>query len=143
MTEYRLLVIGVGIALGMLFFHRTGYSPGGIITPGLIALELGSPRSLAVALLVALGVSAVLSLAVRFACLYGRQRTAAALLAALAFRAAAGVCLPFADHWIGWVAPGLIGADMQRQGVLPTAGATLATSLATAMAAHLLLEVLT
>jgi len=59
------------------------------------------------------------------------------------FRAAAGVCLPFADHWIGWVAPGLIGADMQRQGVLPTAGATLATSLATAMAARLLLEVLT
>lgn len=56
MTEYRLLVIGVGIALGMLFFHRTGYSPGGIITPGLLALELGSPRSLAVALLVALGV---------------------------------------------------------------------------------------
>jgi len=76
---------------------------------------------------------------VRAAGLYGRQRTGAALLIALAVRVAAGRFLPVADLWVGWVVPGLVGADMQRQGALPALGATLATAMASGMAALLLL----
>lgn len=139
MTEQRLIVVGLGIALGMIFFHRTGYSPGGIITPGLLALELPSPERVAGVFLFAWVVSLVLELVVRAAGLYGRQRTGAALLIALAVRVAAGRFLPVADLWVGWVVPGLVGADMQRQGALPTLGATLATAMASGMAALLLL----
>ncbi|MDI9370905.1 MAG: capsule biosynthesis protein CapC [Synergistaceae bacterium] len=138
MTEQRLMIVGLGIVLGMIFFHRTGYSPGGVITPGLLALELTSPERVAWVFLFAWVASLALELAVRAVGLYGRQRIGAALLVALTVRIAAGCFLPVEDLWIGWVVPGLVGADMQRQGALPTVGATLATAIAAAMAGRLL-----
>jgi hypothetical protein len=40
--------------------------------------------------------------------------------------------------WLGWVVPGLIGADIQRQGVQTTLIAVVAVSVATAMSVQLL-----
>ncbi len=140
MTDHHVLLIGLGIALGMFFFHRTGFSPGGIITPGFLALELDSPERIAAAFLLGAGVSVLVSLAVRMVGVYGRQRTGIALLFALGVRLCIGWGAPLSQLWIGWVVPGLLGADMQRQGVLPTVGAALSTSIAAAMAARLLLS---
>ena len=137
--DFRMLLIGLGIALGALFFHRTGYSPGGIITPGFLALALDSPERIVTALIFGGIVALLLSLLER-AGLYGRTRTAAALLIALVLRALAGRYAPISEMWVGWVVPGLIGADMQRQGVVPTVGAALSTAVAAAMAASLLIS---
>lgn len=140
MTDHSVLLVGLGIALGLIFFHRTGYSPGGIITPGFIALELGSPERVAAAFVIGGCVAALLSLVVRATGVYGRQRTGIALLLALAFRLFAGGGTTLSYLWIGWVVPGLIGADMQRQGAIPTIGAALSTAFASAMAARLLIS---
>ena len=140
-TDHRLLIIALGIALGMYFFHRTGYSPGGIITPGFLALELDSPERIAVAVLVGGAVALFLSLAVRVTGVYGRQRTGLALLFALIFRLVLeGVSVPLSSLWVGWVIPGLLGADMQRQGAVPTVTACLSTTFAAAMVARLLVS---
>lgn len=42
--------------------------------------------------------------------------------------------------WLGWVVPGLIGADVQRQDVIPTLTGVVSVSIATAMAVQLLQE---
>lgn len=132
------LLIALGIALGMFFFSRTGYSPGGIITPGLLAIDLADPSRLGTTFACAFLTSLLLTLAIRAWGLYGRQRTAASMLIAVGIRAALSIFLPSAPHWTGWVAPGLIGADMHRQGILPTSAASLAAAFATSLAANLL-----
>lgn len=138
MTERELFVIALGIALGMFFFRRTGYSPGGIITPGFLALELASPERMLSAFLCAGAVALLLSLAVRGTGVYGRQRTGLAMLLALGIRFAGGGTSLQGTLWIGWVVPGLLGAEMYRQGVVPTVGASLSTAFAAAMASQLL-----
>jgi len=136
-NDSELLVIALGIALGLFYFQRTGYSPGGIITPGFIALELSSPEKVGFALVSGCAVSALLFLAVKTWGLYGRQRTGAAMLIALALKVTADSMLPASNLWIGWVIPGLIGADMQRQGVLPTIAAALSSAFAASFGAVL------
>ncbi len=65
--------------------------------------------------------------------LYGRQRLATAMLIALALRYPLVSVWGETSLWLGWVVPGLIGADIQRQGVLTTLTAVVAVSIATAM----------
>jgi poly-gamma-glutamate biosynthesis protein PgsC/CapC len=132
------LLVALGIALGLFLFHRTGYSPGGIITPGFLAMELASPGRIAAAFGCALVVAALLSLLVRRTGLYGRQRTGAAMLLALGLKVLLGDLFPAAPAWIGWVVPGLIGADMQRQGIVPTVASSLASAFAASLGAALL-----
>ena len=140
MTDGDVLLVALGIALGLYLFHRTGYSPGGIITPGFLAMELASPARVAAAFGCAMIVGALLSLLVRGTGLYGRQRTGAAMLLALGVKVVLGDLFPAAPAWIGWVIPGLIGADMQRQGIVPTAAASLASAFAASLAAVLLVS---
>ena len=138
MTDGDVLLVALGIALGLFLFHRTGYSPGGIITPGFLAMELASPGRIAAAFGCALAVAALLSLLVRRTGLYGRQRTGAAMLLALGLKVLLGDLFPAAPAWIGWVIPGLIGADMQRQGIVPTVASSLASAFAASLGAALL-----
>lgn len=62
---------------------------------------------------------------------------AAAMLIALALRYPLVSVLGESSLWLGWVVPGLMAADMQRQGMLPTLTGVVTVSIATAMAVHL------
>ena len=80
------ITIAIGILLGMFYFRQTGESPGGIITPGLVALRFSDPQ----ALCLSLGCALLLGVALRFFFrrfpVYGRQRVAFAMLCALVVR---------------------------------------------------------
>ena len=80
----------------------------------------------------------MLELLVRLSNIYGRQRLAAALLIALALRYPLVSVWGETSLWLGWVVPGLIGADIQRQGVLTTLTAVVAVSIAAAISVQLL-----
>ncbi|HPD97342.1 MAG TPA: poly-gamma-glutamate biosynthesis protein PgsC/CapC [Synergistales bacterium] len=123
-----LAIIALGIALGMVFFQRTGFSAGGIISPGILALNMSSFYPLVWTVVSSLFVFFLLEICVRFPGLYGRQRVATALLLAALLRLAAGDFLPFDPVWLGWVIPGLVAADVQRQGILPTFSGLIAVS---------------
>ena len=69
--------------------------------------------------------------------LYGRQRISIALLLAVLLRLVSSSYLP----WIGWVVPGLIAADMQRQGVVPTVLALLIVSGLSVLVGSLFYEI--
>ena len=140
--DYVSLCLATGMLLGMLYYHKTGWACGGIITPGVVAMYIGDPWKVAVSLVAGLATWMLLELLVRFSGVYGRQRLAAAMLIALALRYPLVSVWGESSLWLGWVVPGLIGADMQRQGVGRTLTAVVAVSIAAAMSVQLLQLVL-
>ena len=139
-SEIHLLL---GILLGMLFFQRTGLSCGGIISPGLIAMDLGNTPGLAVSLGAALLTWLLLALAVRAWGVYGRQRLALALALALVIKIALSLFQIGPSLWLGWVVPGLMGADFQRQGFVPTISGAFCVAVAAAMSSGIVFAIST
>ena len=140
--DHETICLAIGILLGMLYYHKTGWACGGIITPGVIAIYIGDPDKVLVSIAAGLVTWIVLKILVRFTGIYGRQRLAAAMLIALALRYPLVSVWGETSLWLGWVVPGLIGADMQRQGVVITLSAVVAVSVVTAMSVQLLQLVL-
>jgi len=131
-------IIGLAIAFSMVFTRRTGVSCGGIITPGLLALSLADPVKVGAALGMGVLLSLALEACVRFWGVYGRERLALSLLLALVARGIFQTVVPIPSLWLGWVVPGLLAADIQRQGVVSTLSGAVSVSLAAAMAGDLL-----
>jgi len=136
--DHETICLAIGILLGMLYYHKTGWACGGIITPGVIAIYIGDPDKVLVSIAAGLVTFIVLKILVRYSGIYGRQRLAAAMLIALALRYPLVSVWGETSLWLGWVVPGLIGADMQRQGVVITLSAVVAVSVVTAMSVQLL-----
>lgn len=116
----------LGVILGILFMELTDVSPGGLIVPGYIALFRDRPDRIALSLVIALLTVAGLRLAGRSLILFGRRRFALFLLAGFAIRVVAEFFLPMVNpafgglEAIGWLIPGIIASDMDRQGVPKT-----------------------
>lgn len=127
------LTIAVGIILALYYSRRTGWSPGGLVTPGLLAVQAPAPLNFAGTLLLALLFAAILRLLTKITSLYGRERVGAALLIAIVFRLVFRERLGVDAFWIGWIAPGLIAADIEHQGVAMTLSAAVSVSIATAI----------
>jgi poly-gamma-glutamate biosynthesis protein PgsC/CapC len=140
--DHETICLAIGILLGMLYYHKTGWACGGIITPGVIAIYIGDPDKVLVSIAAGLVTWIALKILVHFSGIYGRQRLAAAMLIALALRYPLVSVWGETSLWLGWVVPGLIGADMQRQGVVITLAAVIAVSVVTAMSVQLLKLVL-
>lgn len=135
------LTIAIGIILALFYSRRTGWSAGGLVTPGLLAIQLSSPLNLAVTLLLSLLFAALLRLLTKYFSLFGRERVGAVLLIAILFRLFFRGEFGADSFWIGWIAPGLIAADIERQGAVMTLSAVVSTSIATAVSVFLLLLV--
>ena len=46
--DHQTRCLAIGIALGMFYYHKTGWACGGIITPGVIAMYVGDPGKIGV-----------------------------------------------------------------------------------------------
>jgi poly-gamma-glutamate biosynthesis protein PgsC/CapC len=136
--DHETVCLALGMLLGMFYYHKTGWACGGIITPGVIAMYIGDPAKVGVSIAAGLLTWVILDVLVRFFNLYGRQRLAAAMLIALALRYPLVSVLGETSLWLGWVVPGLVGADIQRQGLLTTLTAVVSVSIATVMGVGLL-----
>jgi hypothetical protein len=123
------LTVGLGILMGLIWSRRTGWSCGGIITPGILALYASQPLDAAFALILGAALCVPLSLVSRALGLCGRERVGAAMLLALCARTVLSFLIPL--HPMGWIIPGLVAADGERQGV----GITLCSALSCAIVA--------
>ena len=125
------VAILLGILFGMFYVRQTGESPGGIITPGLVAMRLSDPAAIGGSLGVALALGVALRLLFRVIPVYGRQRVALAMACALVIRLLLpGEWFREGTPWLGWVAPGLIAADVERQGIPATLSGLASVSIA-------------
>ena len=118
--------IGIGIAIGFLFYELVGLSPGGIVVPGYIALFIDQPLRIIVTVGIALLTYYIVFFLSNYLILYGRRRFLSMIL------------ISFLVKWIvesfifqfpttnieiqsvGYIIPGLLANEMKRQGILPT-----------------------
>ncbi len=116
-----------GVLVSLAFTEFVGISPGGIIVPAYITLYLYDPWRVALTLGLSLACVGVVRLLSRYMILYGRRRMAVYLLTGMLLRLLLGILytggslsLPNFSQSIGYVIPGLIGRDVERQGVVRT-----------------------
>lgn len=133
--------IALGLVVGLLVYELSGFSAGGLIVPGYLALFLLEPWRVGVTVGLGLLTWALVRLLGEHLVLYGRRRfVCAVLLGFVLARAVEALPLPAvaggADlRVIGFVVPGLIANDVAHQGV----PATLITLLAVAALVRLVL----
>lgn len=127
----EMLLFGVALAATGWYTHRTGWAAGGVVTPGFLALHATQPILLGGMLLLGAVLALPLEIAVRRFALFGRERLTVALLLSVAALGCLGSMPFFLVPWYGWVIPGLVAADCQRQGTLGTLGSALACTGAT------------
>jgi poly-gamma-glutamate biosynthesis protein PgsC/CapC len=117
----------IGLVLAVLYTELTGIYPGGIIVPAYFALSLDRPERLVITLLAAVLALLVYKWLTRFFILFGKRRfllliLLGAVCGQLLFRLSQGL-FPAPD-WeyriIGWVIPGLLANQLERQKYIPT-----------------------
>jgi gamma-polyglutamate biosynthesis protein CapC len=118
--------IAIGLVIGFFFYEWVGLSAGGLVVPGYIALYWDRPLMIASTLVVSLITLGVVRLLARVTILYGRRRFILVVLVGFLFRwlfeifvARTGLVGVEIDT-IGYIIPGLIANEMERQRVLPT-----------------------
>ncbi len=121
------IAIVVGIVVSMLWYERKNISPGGVIVPGLLALfVLTRPMMILYTLLVAFGSSFTIGQLSEHVVLFGRRRFSAIMLLSFGYawllELATGAIPGLEAQWqvIGFIIPGLIANEMERQGHLDT-----------------------
>lgn len=115
-------IVLLGVILSLVYAEITGFSPGGLIVPGYLALSLSSPRRIVLTLCVAALTTLVLRLLGKFLFLYGRRRFAAAILLGAFISLALGSLpwLSLGGGVIGCLIPGIIARECDRQGFFQT-----------------------
>ncbi|MDI6845401.1 MAG: poly-gamma-glutamate biosynthesis protein PgsC [Candidatus Saccharicenans sp.] len=140
-SEYSSLFFGLVAAL--IFAELTGISPGGLIVPGYFAIYLDQPGRPLITLAAAFLALGVYKLASNYFILFGRRR--------FVFMILTGVLLAQGWNWllpglmeeplslkvIGWVVPGLLASNLERQKILPTLAALVFVSVLTFLTVRL------
>ncbi len=119
------IVLVTGIIVSLMVTEFTGYSPGGVVAVGYLAMFAHQPRWLAGTLAVALVTFGAVRILEQRLLLYGRRKFSVYLLV--------GIIISQFLYWltmasgleasllvIGYLIPGLIARDFSRQGILTT-----------------------
>jgi poly-gamma-glutamate biosynthesis protein PgsC/CapC len=110
----------------MLWYERRNLSPGGVIVPGLVALfAVTEPLIIVYTLIVALISKYAVGLLSNHVILFGRRRFGALMLVSFGFAWAveimtSGFSFGADFHVIGFIIPGLMANEMERQGTFET-----------------------
>jgi len=124
--------IFIGLAVALLYIEATGIYPGGIIVPAFLAVTLDQPLRAAATVGVACLSLLLYKLLSRYFILFGRRRLVILLflggLLSQLFALAVPKLLagPVELRVIGFIIPGLLASNLERQKLLPTL-ASLAT----------------
>ncbi len=127
--------LGIGLVFALLCYLTTNLSPGGMITPGWIALALiEDPLQAAIVVVMTVVTYYLTKLLQKVVILYGKRLFAAILLVSVLLQLTLFVIvqrdlpLLFAHQTLGFVAPGLIAYQLVRQ---PPPATVLATTIVT------------
>ncbi|MEO3778226.1 poly-gamma-glutamate biosynthesis protein PgsC/CapC [Micromonospora sp. B11E3] len=134
--ELATLCLGVGLVLALACYLTTNLSPGGMITPGWIALALVEEYRQVAVIVVMTGVTwALTKLMQRVVILYGKRLFAAIVLLSVLLQTTLFLVIQqdfpllFSHQTLGFVAPGLIAYQLVRQPPVATMLATGAVSV--------------
>jgi poly-gamma-glutamate biosynthesis protein PgsC/CapC len=127
--------ITIGLFFGFVFYEWIGLSAGGFVVPGYVALQLTNLPALAGTLTISLLTYASVKLIARYTILFGRRRFILMVLVGFSWQwvfkllvVQAFNLAPETDS-LGFIVPGLIANEMDRQRIVPTLLALLIISV--------------
>ena len=135
----------IGIAVALLLTELTGLLPGGIIVPAFAALYFDQPLRLLATILAALLGLACYKLLTRWFLLFGRRRFVLLLLLGGLFGQLWAWIWPHLGpaspdlRVVGWIIPGLLANNLERQKIVPTLAALATAAVLTYFLAKLIL----
>ena len=116
----------IGIIVAVLFVEIVEVYPGGIIVPAYFAAYLGQPAQLLTTLFAAsLGLVSYRVLS-RYLILFGKRRFVTLILLGVFWAQICNLVLPqvFSSpqdlRVVGWIIPGLLANNLERQRIIPT-----------------------
>lgn len=140
------LVLALGIIVSMLIYERFRLTGGAAVVAGYLGIFVSRPLYIITTLTIAMVTFFVVQRFIaRRMFLYGRRRLVVMVMVGMVFEFIAGTTAYFASpnvawliglYGVGFVLPGLIAQDMERQGVWRTTLTTLVTAIIT----YLLME---
>jgi len=116
----------IGLVVGFLYFEWTDISPGGIVAPAYFALYIYEPEKLVSTIAASLALLLIIRFLAANLILYGRRKLLLAVLLSFLLKMITDPFLfpseiiQFDLHSIGYIIPGLVANEMDRQKVLPT-----------------------
>ena len=116
----------LALLITLLFIGITGYYPGGIIVPGYLVLFLNQPARIVGTLMVALLTMLCFRLVSQYLIIFGRRRFVFMILIGglwtFLWLQVFPLLFPISPEFmvIGWVIPGLIANNLERQGIIVT-----------------------
>ncbi|MGN1190876.1 MAG: poly-gamma-glutamate biosynthesis protein PgsC [Candidatus Ornithospirochaeta sp.] len=127
--------VALSVIFSFLTTELTGILTGGMISAGYLAYWIGEPLRILSTLLMSILIALILRLSRRFLILYGRRRFMLSILLSIF-----GVfiveksyfflsSLSFDLRIIGYIIPGLIASDMEKQGIVRTIAALSAVTI--------------
>jgi gamma-polyglutamate biosynthesis protein CapC len=125
-----------GVLASILFHELTQISPGGIVVPGYIALLLDDPLRVAVTIALSLLTWGAVRLLSGYVILFGKRRFAVFIIVSFLLRFSTGLVtaeanLPItAALVIGYLVPGILAHEIDRQGVVKTLSSMLLVAVA-------------
>ena len=132
MTELAAL----SLLVSLIFTEVTNLLPGGIIVPFYFVLYLDDPVKVGATVLSAVIAVGVIKLLSRVTILYGRRKFALYIIIGILEKILFTYCYFGTSYMfynlsmtIGYLVPGILGRQMERQGVLKTLGALAAVTL--------------
>ena len=138
----------LGLLISLLFIGLTGYYPGGIIVPSYLVLFMDQPLRIIGTLIAALLTMLCYRAVSRYLILFGRRRFVFMILFGgiwtflwiLVFPSIFPVSMEF--RVIGWVIPGLIANNFERQGIIVTTAALITVTVITYFLGRIILMIL-
>jgi len=133
----------IGLVVSLLVVEVFGVWPGGIIVPAYLALALDRPARVGATIAAALLALAAYKALSRYFLLFGKRRFVVMLLVGgLLIQASAllfpkVMASPLDVRVIGWVIPGLLANNFERQKFFPTLAALVAATIVTYFLAKL------
>jgi poly-gamma-glutamate biosynthesis protein PgsC/CapC len=131
LPEVATLGLAIGLVFSLVCYLATNLSPGGMITPGWLALTLVEDYRLAALVVVTTGLTfGAVKVLQQVVILYGKRLFAAVVLTGVVFQTTLFLLIQsdypllFAHQTLGFVVPGLIAYQLVRQPPLVTLLAT-------------------
>jgi len=134
----------IGLLMSLLFTGMTGVYPGGIIVPSYLVLFIDQPARIAGTVAAAVLTHACYRIASRYLILFGRRRFVFMVLVGGVWTFLWLHIFPFIVpvsvefRVIGWVIPGLIANNFERQGVIITTASLVTVTVAVYFTGRLL-----
>jgi poly-gamma-glutamate biosynthesis protein PgsC/CapC len=127
----------IGLLVAVLYVELFGIYPGGIIVPAYIALFLDQPLRVLVTVSIAILCIFLYRILSRFLILFGKRRFVAFIFLFSVLAQIWSLIFPglfpesFGLRAIGWLIPGLLANNLEKQRFLPTLGSLITVSVLT------------